>query len=261
MRTILGQQVMKCREFSLDNRRSFEFIGSFKSEASLPTYPLPEVAFVGRSNVGKSSLLNCISGAHKAIAVVGKQPGRTQSLNLFKCSDDMGDICMFTDLPGYGYAKISKDAKQEISGFVNAYLQRRQTLRITVVIVDPRLEPQASDRAMINFLNDIGNPYAVVATKADKLKKNEQVNAARALRTAYELPATQPILFSSETGQGVREVWSTIKDGMLGQGAFSDEHYQIIGDDNDDDDGRGEDWGMLREGSDGESDDDGDDFR
>lgn len=149
MQSITGQNIVVCRTFNLDSRKEFEFIGSYRSLPSMPIYPVPDIAFVGRSNVGKSSLLNCITGLNKDIAVESKVPGRTQCMNLFKCKDPDGDICVFADLPGYGYAKISKDVQAEISRFVNEYLKKRGALKLTIVLIDIRREPQESDYNMI----------------------------------------------------------------------------------------------------------------
>lgn len=99
--TIWGQNIIDVREFNVDKPKTFEFLGSYDSLESMPQFPLPEIAFLGRSNVGKSSLLNCLTQQHKALAVVSKTPGRTRLMNLFKCSDADGDICIFVDLPGY----------------------------------------------------------------------------------------------------------------------------------------------------------------
>lgn len=108
--------------------------GSFTSAISVPTYPLPEIAFIGRSNVGKSSLLNCLTGLNKKIAVESKTPGRTQAINLFKCSDKEGDICVFVDLPGYGFAKMSKDQQAGIGVFLSGYLEERGPLKLVILL-------------------------------------------------------------------------------------------------------------------------------
>eukprot|EP01033_Poteriospumella_lacustris_P013776 gene13776-9865_t len=170
----------------------------------MPSYSVPEVAFVGRSNVGKSSLLNAISGLHKAIAVESKQPGRTQMMNQFLCGDADGDICIFTDLPGYGYAKIAKDIQQRISRFVNEYIRERGALKMTCLLVDARREPQAADVQMVEFLNEIGGNYVVVATKVDKLSPNEVDASMRRLQEAMHLPPEMPVRFSAVTGEGKR---------------------------------------------------------
>jgi ribosome biogenesis GTP-binding protein YsxC/EngB len=166
-KTIAGQNIAICREFKIDSKKDFDFLGSFSNYESIPGFPLPEIAFVGRSNVGKSSLLNTISGLSKNIAVESKIPGRTQLINLFKCKDHEGDICIFADLPGYGYAKISKEQQEAISKFVSEYLENRTSLKLVVVLVDPRREPQENDRSMIKVIlqlnclrnNNINNNY------------------------------------------------------------------------------------------------------
>lgn len=151
-KTILGKDVTVIREFKLDSKRDFSFIGSYSNFDSIPRYSLAEIAFVGRSNVGKSSLLNSISGMAKVLAVESKTPGRTQLINMFNCKDSEGDICIFTDLPGYGYAKISKEQQDQISTFVNRYLSERDSLRLTIVLVDARREPSEADYKMIKVL-------------------------------------------------------------------------------------------------------------
>ena len=107
-KTITGETIIECRDFNIDAQREFEFCGGYKNLATLPVYGLPEIAFIGRSNVGKSSLLNTLTGANKKVAIVSQTPGRTQLINMFRCSDHKGKLCMFVDLPGYGFAKMSK---------------------------------------------------------------------------------------------------------------------------------------------------------
>jgi ribosome biogenesis GTP-binding protein YsxC/EngB len=144
-RDIQGREILICRPFSIDSRKTFTTIGSYTSVEEIPTLSLPEIAFVGRSNVGKSSLINCLTGLNKKIAKTSKTPGRTQSVNLLKCHDGKRDVCVFTDLPGYGFANISKQKQEDISRFVQDYLLKRVALRLCVVLLDARRDPQVSD--------------------------------------------------------------------------------------------------------------------
>ena len=214
--TVWGQNIINCRPFSLDSQKKFTFIGSFTSTKSAPVYPSPEVAFIGRSNVGKSSLLNCLTGGNKKIAIESKTPGRTQCINLFKCDDKEGDIAILADLPGYGYAKISKVKQEQISGFLQEYMVERSSLRVVFVLIDIRREPQDLDRAMLAFLADEGIDCIVVATKVDQIPKTEVNKALDLLRNAFQLPQGQPIPFSSFTGEGRKEVWRAMRDAITG---------------------------------------------
>lgn len=175
-KTVWGQNMINCRKFNMDSIKKFEFLGSFNTMRALPVFPLPEITFLGRSNVGKSSLLNCLTGMGKNIAVVGKTPGRTQSINTFNCEDKDGGICVFADLPGYGYAKISKTQQDDLSSLLREYLQNRGSLRLAVLLVDIRREPQALDVNMLRFLQDEGLPFIIITTKCDKVKKDEVRN-------------------------------------------------------------------------------------
>ena len=145
---ILGENVILCRSFTIDSPKKFDFIGSFTDVSHIPICSAPEIALVGRSNVGKSSFINCLTGMHKKIAIEGKTPGRTQQINLFRCSDQIGDLCIFVDLPGYGYAKISKTKQNEISHFLRKYLQEREALKLVILLIDPRRDLQDADLEM-----------------------------------------------------------------------------------------------------------------
>jgi len=214
-KNILGQNIISCRSFALDSPKTFSFLGSYKSVPDLPIYPLVEIAFVGRSNVGKSSLLNSLTGLNKKIAVEGKTPGRTQSMNVFKCGDKQGDICIFLDLPGYGYAKISKTTQEEISNFIGEYLLERSTLKLVILLVDARRDTQKYDMEMFDFLASNDIPFAVVATKVDKMKKNELEVSLAKLRSAFSLQEHELLPFSAVTGQGVKDVWRAIRTVIL----------------------------------------------
>lgn len=227
-RNIIGQGKISCREFSLDTHKTFSFVSSYHHLNEIPTFPIPEIALVGRSNVGKSSLINCLSGLNKPIALRSKQPGRTQSINLFKVSDKDGDLCMIADLPGYGFAKLSKERKRDISMFVDGYLQGRDSLMATLVLIDGRLDTQEADVDMISYLSDIGNPFAVIATKMDKVKTSEISRRVMAFQQALSLPSDQPIAFSATSGLGKRKVWHIIKDALLGRASFGDENFELV---------------------------------
>jgi len=214
--TVWGQNVITCRDFSLDTPKKYDFLGSYTSAKSAPIHPSPEVAFLGRSNVGKSSLLNTLTGLNKKIAVESKTPGRTQCINMFKCHDKEGDIAVLVDLPGYGFAKIAKTQQDEISGFLRDYLTDRGALRLVVLLVDSRREVQDLDLGMYEFLEEEGLQTLVVATKVDKLSKNEAAKSLGDLRKAFKLPSSQPIPFSSVTGQGRRELWRALRSGIIG---------------------------------------------
>lgn len=138
-KTIWGQNVAKLRSFSINGPKDFKFLGSFAS--NVPEYALPEVVFLGRSNVGKSSFLNSLTGRSKNVAVVSKTPGRTQRINLFEFSSSKDPICIFADLPGYGFAKVAKERQQEIEIFLRQYLEKRGSIRLAMLMVDSRRIP------------------------------------------------------------------------------------------------------------------------
>jgi GTP-binding protein len=192
---------------------------------------VPEVAFLGRSNVGKSSLLNkLVSRAAGDTARVGKTPGATASVNLYalleqaknKGNNDQrrpgGDggkarpIIGFADLPGFGYAKLSKDTKESVEEAAERYLGKRRELALGVLLVDSRRIPNADDRAVLAALFDMGVPLIVVATKSDKLKPSEVESAMATIREGLGLPDGQPLRVSGVTGEGVRDLWRIILD-------------------------------------------------
>lgn len=182
---------------------SVAFVGSFPGE--LPELGLPEVAFAGRSNVGKSSALNRLLNMKKA-ARVSSTPGRTQAINLFRVRDAM----IFADLPGYGYAKVPAAVREAWGPMIERYLGERSTLKLVVVLVDARRDPMESDGQLLDGLRDAGIPFLVVATKIDKLKKQQKSSQIMTIRRIFELPPDQPVAFSSVTGDGVRDVWDRI---------------------------------------------------
>jgi GTP-binding protein len=167
---------------------------------------MPEIAFAGRSNVGKSAALNCLLNSRKA-ARVSQRPGRTQAINLFK----VGDGCVFADLPGYGFARVPESVQQQWKGMVEGYLAARADLCLVVVLVDARREAQEMDGALIYGLIEAGIPSLVVATKVDKLKRRERSQKLKKIREGLRLPAEQPIAFSAVSKEGREAVWDRIE--------------------------------------------------
>jgi GTP-binding protein len=180
-----------------------EFVGSFPG--SLPSLGLPEIAFAGRSNVGKSSALNALV-RHRGIARVSRTPGRTQAINLFKVDGRV----VFADLPGYGFAEVPDAVRDAWKPMIEAYLGDREELKLVVVLIDVRREVGELDGALLYGLAEARIPALVVATKCDKLKKQQLARQLAALRREYHLPEGQPIAFSSQTGAGRDEVWARI---------------------------------------------------
>lgn len=190
------------------DREGIEFLGSFQQARDMPTLPgLPEVTLAGRSNVGKSSALNTLSGRKKKVAVTSKTPGRTRLLNLFRA----GRACALTDLPGYGFAKVSDGLQDEWRKSVEAYLTGREALKLAVLFVDARRDPQETDAQLLDFLEAQRLRALVVATKSDTLSKRELEASLQRLRESLALPDDQPLALSSKTGAGRNALWTRIQ--------------------------------------------------
>jgi len=183
---------------------ALSFVGSYPR--NWPELDMPEVAFAGRSNVGKSSALNTLLNSRKAARVSGR-PGRTQAINLFK----VGTACVFADLPGYGFAKVPATVQDHWKTMIESYLAERQALRLVVILVDARRSPQEMDGMLLYALTESSIPSLVVATKVDKLKKQQRQKNLRAIAKEFNLPAGQPIPFSSMSGVGRDAVWNHIE--------------------------------------------------
>ena len=183
------------------NYHNVMFETSFGISSQLPASGLPEIAFAGRSNVGKSSMINKLFN-RRQLARVSAVPGKTATINFFRCEG-----IRFVDLPGYGYAKVSKGEKQRWSELIGGYFAQDRDLRLVFQLVDMRHPPTADDLTMVNFLIDQQLPFVVVLTKADKLSSRERRERLEALQ--QELPCADQILlipFSSQTGEGVEQV-------------------------------------------------------
>jgi GTP-binding protein len=186
--------------------RSLEFIGPMAEAGGWrPDSLLPEIAFVGRSNVGKSSLLNKLV-RRKAFARVSNTPGRTREINFFKVNGTF----VLADLPGYGYARISKERKSAWKPLIEGFLRYSPMLRGVVQLIDARHEPTDDDRHMLDFLADLGVPTLVVFTKIDKLKPTERTEQVPALLASLGLEEEQALLFSARTGEGRDELASAV---------------------------------------------------
>lgn len=188
--------------------REAVFIKSAPSMATFPPEGDPEIAFAGRSNVGKSSLINTLTG-FEGLARTSSTPGRTQLLNWFRIVPPTGPVLQFVDLPGFGYAKVPRYMRESWRPMVEEYITKRDTLRTVVVIVDTRRGPEAEEIELCEWLASLDRPVLVVCTKADKVPKSKRFPAAAAARRALGLPR-DPILFSAETGEGVAELWRAL---------------------------------------------------
>ena len=182
---------------------------SYGTIAQLPKPTTPEVSFVGRSNVGKSSLLNRLLG-RKQLARVSSVPGKTANINFFDV-----DGVKFVDLPGYGYAKVSHTEKQRWADLIGGYFEQERSFNLVISLVDIRHEAQKLDLQMVDFLTEAELPFVVALTKADKITRNKQNQAAAALRSSFGLMQEQIIITSSETGLGIDELRRRIEDATL----------------------------------------------
>lgn len=189
-----------------------EFVKSAVAPGEWPAAAHPEIAFVGRSNVGKSSMLNRLVG-RKGLARVSNTPGRTRLLNFFDVTIERAaskEIVRICDLPGYGFAKVSKAERGQWVQMIEAYLAERQSLKAVVVIVDVRVGPTDDDVQMIRWLEENGRRPIVVATKLDKLPKARRAGRLRQIEPILQLPPRALLGFSSEEGLGRDELWSAI---------------------------------------------------
>ena len=184
-----------------------EFLRSAAKATDFPPVHLPEVAFVGRSNVGKSSLLNRLAGVGR-LAHVSKTPGRTQLVNFFRVENRF----YLVDLPGYGFARAPLKVRSRWEGLVTSYLSQRRELRLVLLVIDVRREPMPNDLEVRNLLEASGASYIVVATKSDKLPHQALVRQRAKLEETFGANGKVPLItFSAVTSQGRKELWSVIE--------------------------------------------------
>lgn len=175
--------------------------------STLPENTLPEFAFAGKSNVGKSSLINALMN-RKALARTSSQPGKTQTINFYNINGDL----YYVDLPGYGYAKVPQSEKVKWGRMIENYLHKSQMLKCVFLLVDIRHEPSANDKTMYDWVVYNGYRPIVIATKLDKLKRSQVAKHVKMLRTALDDGNGVDIIpFSAETKQGREEVWGVIE--------------------------------------------------
>lgn len=174
-------------------------------EEQYPKTGLPEIAFAGKSNVGKSSLINGLL-RRKALARTSSQPGKTQTINFYLVENQL----YFVDLPGYGYAKVSKSEKERWAKMIDDYLHTRQTLLQVILLVDGRHEPSANDIQMLEWIRSFGYKPFVIATKMDKLGKQQQAKNLKLIRQTLSLQTDELYPFAAPDKTGSETIWQTI---------------------------------------------------
>lgn len=187
-----------------------EIVISAVSEKQYPNDQLPEIALAGRSNVGKSSFINTLIN-RKNLARTSSKPGKTQTLNFYL----INDAFYFVDVPGYGYAKVSKKERQKWGKMMEEYFEKRHSLKAVLLITDIRHEPTVDDLQMYDFLKYYELPVLIIATKLDKVSKNKRSQHVKRTEKAFQVEAGDRVLpFSAETGEGKEEAWSMIRQYM-----------------------------------------------
>ena len=191
------------------NYQTARFEASYGTVAQLPASTTPEVAVAGRSNVGKSSLLNKLFG-RKGLVKVSSTPGKTANINFFDV-----DGIRFVDLPGYGFARVSQAEKRRWADLISGYFAQERSFNLVISLVDIRHDAQRLDHEMVAFLQESGLPFAVALTKADKLGRSKQTQQAAAIARQLGIDREQVVITSSETGQGIDELRRRIAEACL----------------------------------------------
>jgi len=186
--------------------KSAEFVTSAVKPSQYPPAVLPEIAFAGRSNVGKSSLINTLVN-RKRLVKTSSTPGRTQLINFF----NINEVFSFVDIPGYGYAKVPASVKKKWGPMIETYITTRNTLKGVVLIMDVRRTPGPEEMNMLDWLNHYGIPSVPVLTKSDKLSKTRQQKQLKEIANTLSADKNNFILFSAKSRQGKDEVWDAVK--------------------------------------------------
>ena len=191
--------------------RQTVFVTSLPEYRKFPGIGRPEIAFAGRSNVGKSSLLNSLA-QRKALAKVSATPGKTRMINIF----DADQRFLLVDLPGYGFAKVTREEQERWGKMMSEYFQKSRTLCLTLHLVDIRHEPTRDDVTMNRFLRETGRPFFVVATKMDKISRAQKARSLSLIGRTLEVQPWQILPYSSETGEGRKELLKVIEEALPG---------------------------------------------
>jgi GTP-binding protein len=187
-----------------------EFIISAVSEDGFPREGIPEIVFAGRSNVGKSSIINRLADSNK-LARISSTPGKTQSINFYRINRSF----FFVDLPGYGYAKAGKSAIQQWKMLIEEYFYTRKTIVLAIQLIDSRIPPTQSDIQLHEWLEQLSMPHILVATKSDKLSNSQKNAQLRAFSTSFE--GQSVVMSSAKTGTGCKEIWHRVLQAAAGE--------------------------------------------
>lgn len=204
------------REYSVDINKSRYELTAVKPD-QYPGVQMPEIALVGRSNVGKSSIINTLLN-RRGLARVSSEPGKTRGINFYNIDDTM----YFVDLPGYGFAKVSKEEKATWGRMIETYLNNRKQLKMVLMLVDIRHQPTADDRMMYNWIAEKSLTHLVIATKADKISRGQVQGRLSDIRKTLEIKTGAGLIaYSSETRQGRDQVWKEIEQAIIEEAVIS----------------------------------------
>ncbi len=199
------------------NYNTVKFVASYGKASQIPESTCPEVSFVGRSNVGKSSIMNKIFNRRNLVKV-SSTPGKTANVNFFEA-----DGVHFVDLPGYGFAQRSKSERDRWASLIGDYFNLDRSFNLVVSLIDIRHDPSKLDLQMIEYLQEGEFPFVVALTKADKLSRNQQAKQAAAIKRQLNVPEHEIIVTSSETGQGIDELKEIIESYCLSEESEADD--------------------------------------